>query len=259
MNTNRFRVLPYAVHSKSAKLLAEALGGKRIRLEGSRYTPRFGDVVINWGNSKPPPLPRIVLSQYEFLYLNLPEDIETVANKLYFFQHNEDAPWLPLFWTDPEEIPDEAFPIVCRTVLTGHSGLGIVIATNRHELVPCPLYVKYVPKRDEYRVHLGFDKNQEIYTIAVQQKKRRLDYDEPNWQVRNHANGFVYAREGVNPPAGVLDVAHDCLLHSGLDFGAFDVIWNEHQGRAYVLEVNTAPGLEGQTLDDYINYFKRLV
>ena len=29
----------------------------------------------------------------------------------------------------------------------------------------------------------------------------------------------------------------------GLDFGAVDVIYNEKYGRAYVLEVNTAPGL----------------
>jgi D-alanine-D-alanine ligase-like ATP-grasp enzyme len=41
-----------------------------------------------------------------------------------------------------------------------------------------------------------------------------------------------------------------------LDFGAVDVIWNEKQQRAYVLEVNTAPGLEGQTVDDYARGIK---
>ncbi len=137
--TPRFRILPYSPFSNSARLLAEALGGKRIKLEGSKYQPRFGDTVINWGNSRNPPLPRIVLNQYAFRFLNLPEDIETCANKLYFFQHNEDAPWLPPFWTDPEEIPDDAFPIVCRTSLTGHSGHGIVLADSRDDLVPCQL------------------------------------------------------------------------------------------------------------------------
>lgn len=244
----RFRVLPYAVYSKSARLLAEGLGGKRIRLEDSKFRSRPGDVVINWGNSNYP----------DFLYSNnlncVP--LERLTNKLRFFQLMEGHDWLPEFWTDPEEIPDEAFPIVCRTTLTGHSGQGIVIASNRDDLVPCQLYVKYIKKKDEYRVHLGLNQHGIAATIAVQQKKRRLDYDQPNWQVRNHANGFVYAREGVDPPAGVLDVAHDCLLSSGLDFGAFDVIWNEHEAKPYVLEVNTAPGLEGQTLDDYVNYFK---
>jgi hypothetical protein len=189
---------------------------------------------------------------------NSPSALGNGANKLNFFIDMQGADWLPKFWTDPEEIPDEEFPIVCRTVLNGHSGQGIVIASNRYELVPCQLYVKYIKKKDEYRVHLGLDKSSNVKVIAVQQKKRRLEHDEPNWQIRNHANGFVYAREGVYPPVGVLDAAHDCLLRTGLDFGAFDVIWNEHESKAYVLEVNTAPGLEGQTLTDYVNYFKGL-
>lgn len=252
---SRFRIIPYKAASNSARLLAEGLGGKRIRLEGSRYQPRLGDTVINWGNSRPPPLPRIALNQYVFRFLNRPEDVETCTNKLYFFQYNEDAPWLPPFWTSPEEIPDEAFPILCRTSLTGHSGRGIVVSDSRDDLVPCQLYVKYIPKKEEYRVHLGLDRDQNVSIIAVQQKKRRLEHDEPNWQIRNHANGFVYAREGVDPPAGVLGVAADCLVRSGLDFGAVDVIWNEHQGKAYCLEINTAPGLEGQTVLDYANYF----
>src|SRR3546814_3140988 len=41
--------------------------------------------------------------------------------------------YLPKFWTKKEDIPDEAFPIVCRTVLSGHSGVGIVIADRSEE------------------------------------------------------------------------------------------------------------------------------
>ena len=40
---------------------------------------------------------------------------------------------------------------------------------------------------------------------------------------------------------------------SRLDFGAVDVIYNTHQNKYYVLEVNTAPGLEGQTVTIYAN------
>jgi D-alanine-D-alanine ligase-like ATP-grasp enzyme len=46
--------------------------------------------------------------------------------------------------------------------------------------------------------------------------------------------------------------AVNCL---GLYFGAADVIWNDKEQRAYVLEVNTAPGLEGTTLENYANAF----
>jgi glutathione synthase/RimK-type ligase-like ATP-grasp enzyme len=42
----------------------------------------------------------------------------------------------------------------------------------------------------------------------------------------------------------------------GLDFGGVDVIWNERRQMAYVLEVNTACGLEGQTVNDYAEAFR---
>jgi glutathione synthase/RimK-type ligase-like ATP-grasp enzyme len=252
---NRVRVLPYSSKSKSAKAIAEQLEGKRIKLSGSEFHGSIGDLVINWGHSKPFPftydrpfnLPAIFI-------FNRPEDIEQVADKLSFFTMFEGSDWLPPFWTDAEDIPDEAFPIVCRTVLKGHSGDGIVIANCRDDLVLAPLYVKYIKKQEEYRVHILQNE-----PFLIQQKKRRLDHANPNWQVRNHANGFIYARENVTPPTGVVDSALDCFERTGLDFGAVDVIWNAQQQKAYVLEINTAPGLEGSTLDDYVEAFRKVI
>jgi hypothetical protein len=244
-------VLPYSPFSSSAKQLAYLLDAKLLLPEArSRYKPRESDVVINWGNTRE--ARRATLN-------GCPDALQTACNKLVFFQQFEGRDWLPSFWTCPEEIPDEGFPVVARTVLTGHSGVGIVLCNTRDDLVPAPLYVKYVPKKDEYRVHLGKLPDGTVTAIAVQQKKRKLDCDQPNWKVRNHANGFVYAREGVDPPAGVLHASHDCMVRSGLDFAACDVIWNESRQQAYVLELNSAPGLEGQTLDDYVNYFTQVI
>ena len=163
---------------------------------------------------------------------------------------------LPDFWTNQEDIPDNAFPVVCRTVLAGHSGDGIVIARTRGELAAASLYVKYVKKQDEYRVHVG--RGAEPVVIAVQRKARRLGHENPNWEVRNHDNGFVYARDGFVAPTAVIDAAKEAFTVSGLDFGAVDVIYNHQQARAYVLEINTAPGLEGQTVADYVVFFKSL-
>jgi D-alanine-D-alanine ligase-like ATP-grasp enzyme len=44
-----------------------------------------------------------------------------------------------------------------------------------------------------------------------------------------------------------------------LDFGAIDIIYNESRDQAYVLEVNTAPGLTGQTIQSYADAFRHLV
>jgi len=251
----RYRVLPYKQASQSAKALSSALGGKRIKLENSEYVPKSQDVIVNWGNSQA----GIDCNQL----LNHGAIVANASNKLTFFRTMEGADWLPPFWTNQEDIKDEDFPVVARTVLSGHSGVGIVVCESRSDLVPAPLYVKYINKKEEYRVHVGKyingDYEESVTTIALQQKKRRLDHEEPNWKIRNHANGFIYAREDVNPPASVLECAADCLLRSGLDFGAVDVIWNEHYQKAYVLEINTAPGLEGQTVDDYVKFFKGYV
>jgi glutathione synthase/RimK-type ligase-like ATP-grasp enzyme len=79
--------------------------------------------------------------------------------------------------------------------------------------------------------------------------------EDVNWQVRNHHNGFVFTRSGFDTPEAVSKAAMDAMRILGLDFGAVDVVYNSRENRAYVLEVNTAPGLEGSTVDDYANYF----
>lgn len=247
----RVRVIPYKQGSRGASELARALGGACIRLEGSRYVPRRRDLVINWGNTNPPNLGVPVING---------RGIRDASNKLRFFEavtRNNESEIIPAFWTSMADIPDDAFPIVCRTVLAGHSGEGIVIADRRDDLVIAPLYVKYVKKQDEYRIHVGRGQHEGV-VIDVQQKKRNNDHDNPNWQVRNHANGFIYARDGVVPPVCVLDVARRALACSDLDFGAVDVIYNARENRAYVLEINTAPGITGTTVERYSNYFRNL-
>lgn len=252
-----FRVLPYRAGSRGASSLANALpGGRCLRLRGSRWRPRRDDIVINWGNTD-----LAVLGQYNGRCNALNGmNLRGATNKLEFFRAMRAAGCddiIPQFWTNQQEIPNEAFPIVCRTVLAGHSGDGIVIAATRRELVPAPLYVQYVKKQQEYRIHVGKDRNQSIITIAQQRKARNraIPDDQINWQVRNHQNGFVFVREGFVTPDAVLRAAERALRATGLDFGAVDVIFNERSGQAYVLEINTAPGLEGQTVDDYARFF----
>jgi glutathione synthase/RimK-type ligase-like ATP-grasp enzyme len=117
--------------------------------------------------------------------------------------------------------------------------------------VEADLYVKYIPKKDEYRVHI-FDNE----IIDVQKKMMCEGWDDPDWQVRNVANGFIYGRIGIVPPSCVLEVAMETFRKFDLDFGAVDVIYTENIDKAYALEINTAPGLEGQTV---ISYAKELV
>lgn len=251
----KVRVLPYKQGSKSAKALADELGGKVLKLQGSSYTPKQGDILINWGNSNPD----LYFNEWMSLFANGNTLLlKAATNKLSFFQKNSDEEYLPKFWTSKSEIPDDVYPVVCRCILTGHSGAGIVIANTKEELVDAPLYVQYKKKKDEYRVHCGKKPGEygDGKVISIQRKARRLDCENPNWQVRNHANGFVFVRNNVNPPPCVTESAIKAFDRSGLDFGAVDVIYNEQENKAYVLEINTAPGLEGQTVKNYANFFK---
>ena len=249
----------YNEASEGAKNLAQALDVKRIKRQNSKYVPRADKIIINWGDSVNFPA-NLTRSKV----LNSPFVVGAVSNKIKFFElMSGDCRRPP--WTTERAVAmqwlADGKTIVARTVLTGHSGRGIIIVSPQDNLgkpivPPAPLYTQYVPKKDEYRVHFVNGK-----IIDVQQKKRRNDVpdDKVNWQIRNHDNGFVYAREGVVVPADVTAQSEAVIKHSGLDFGAIDLIYNAKQQQAYVLEVNTAPGLEGQTVEAYAKAFREMV
>lgn len=268
-----FRIIPYRPGSRSVRALRTSLGGSIVssdprlstfqqrvqrRIQRGLHPIPRGDIIINWGNTDP------FLSEG---VLN-GTGIRTASNKRDFFQAvfaAGEGDIIPEFWTDRAAIPADAYPVVCRTVLAGHSGEGIVIANSADELVPAPLYVRYIKKKSEFRIHVGFNLDARVgapvidrYVIISEQRKtRRADHENPNWQIRNHANGFIFQRNDIVVPETVRDVAKRALAVTELDFGAVDVIFNEGQQRAYVLEINTAPGLEGQTVTDYTTFFRQ--
>lgn len=144
--------------------------------------------------------------------------------------------------------------VVERHVLNGNSGAGIRLVEPEDHLTAAPLYVKYVPKKQEYRVHVCGGE-----AVDVQRKARRKDVEDDaiNWKIRNHDNGFIFARnEGDVTPPDVIAQAVRSVNALGLAFGAVDVIFNEKEQKAYVLEVNTAPGLSGTTLEGYLKRFQ---
>jgi len=150
-----------------------------------------------------------------------------------------------------QEWSDAGHPVVARTILNGHSGAGIIIYEAGQKVGPAPLYTKYVPKKEEYRVHV-FGKE-----VGFVQRKAGKPGLKKNWQVRNLQNGFVFVQEQFAPKV-VTDEAVKALEVLDLDFGAVDLVFNEKQKKAYALEVNTAPGLEQRTLDVYVRNLERL-
>ena len=244
-------------NSEGGTNLARGLGIRRIRHEGSTFRGGPRKTVINWGASA---LPNVVNGSR---ILNDPERVKRAANKLLFFQNIDRELVVP--WTgDVNEAIrwlGERETVVARTVLNGSGAAGLVIVTpdRAGDLPRAQLYTKYMKKKDEYRVHVVNGQSIDIQRKSLQREfaeRARDEGREINWQVRNLENGFIYQRENLNTPQTVIDVAVRAVQSLGLDFGAVDVIYNEQQRRAYVLEVNSAPGLTGTTVDNYVRSFR---
>lgn len=241
--------------SDSARLLSLSLKVRRLR-EGSSFN--IPATVINWGHTN------VGLSGRErFKILNAPEAVLKASDKLRFFQAMDGTkltvPYCTALKTAQEWI-ENGHAVVARTILNSHSGNGIVLASELSALVNCHLYTKYIKKENEWRVHVF---NGEV--IDVQRKARNLTVpdDQVNWHVRSHANGFIYMRgdlDAFKPDllARISDSAINTCSTLALDFGAVDIITTKG-GKVYVLEVNTAPGLEGTTLANYVNAIKKVM
>lgn len=143
-------------------------------------------------------------------------------------------------------------PVVCRTLLRGSEGRGIVVAETQDQLVVAPLYTRYFKKKTEYRVHVFNGR-----VIDVQEKrKRKMEGEQVNaadTRIRNLANGYVFCRENIAEPDGLRDLAVRATAALGYSLGAVDVAFNQHRNQLAVLEVNSNPGLQGTTLENYSN------
>lgn len=248
--SSKLRIFSYNPGSQGAKAIAQAMGIKRIKHEGSKYKPKPTDTIINWGCSRADRLPHGAGRIW-----NDPDVVARASNKLAFFQHLQSSNVRTPDWTsDPATARtwiDAGHLVVARTVLSGHSGAGIKILELGVDFVDAPLYTKYVKKEKEFRVHCGFGN-----VIDVQRKIKRPDFiGEPNWRIRNHQSGFIYVRDNVEVPEDVSTQALEAFKASGLHFGAIDVLWNAHSQRGYVLEINTAPGVVGRTVESYTQAF----
>jgi len=242
------KLYPYNLASESAKLISKALNIKRIKHYGKRIKP---DCVLNWGAST---FNREIITDN---ILNKPDSVKKASNKLESFKTLQGHTSIPE-WT--EELVEankwlaEGFTIVARTVLNGHSGQGIILYNKGDEIKKAPLYVKYIPKKEEYRLHVFRDK-----VFFIQRKARNKEVENVNWKIRNHKNGFIFANQNVDVKEEAKEAAITSVKLLGLDFGAVDIIYNEAKDMYYVLECNTAPGLSGTTLDKYVEVFRQFV
>lgn len=249
-------IFPYSMGSNSCRNLVEALRpirGKRVRAIGN-YRPYRNHLIVNWGNSTTPTwFDTRPYGGFELNLLNTPLAVERASNKLQAFTGLSEAGILiPSFTTSIETARDwqrEGNVVLCRNLLRASAGRGIVVVGPEEDLEPSPLYVKYVKKKREYRIHVF---NNLVIDVTQKRTRTGADPEDVNYQIRSHENGWVFVRDSImdyDESFGAMAV--NAVRALGLDFGAVDLIYNTHYRTPLVLEVNTAPGLEGRTVEVY--------
>lgn len=112
-------------------------------------------------------------------------------------------------------------------------------------------FVAHIPKDRQFRVHV----------IGGETRTRELVPDDSKARqqaVWNYGSGFTFRYpKGKEIPVRVVPAAVQAVKALWLDFGAVDVI--TEGDNAYVLEVNTAPGLSDPTLEWYGDNLARVL
>jgi len=243
---------PYNMGSESCKKVAQQLDATRVRPAG-KYKYFQNHLVINWGCSG---IPNWWTARVRVI--NHPNQVALATNKIRTFKTLQEAGvQIPTWFTDVKYVTEffknnPKAVIMCRTVLDGHSGRGIVVAQKIEDITAAKLYTVHLRHADEFRVHVCNGK----VIDAVQKRKTREGVKDAF--IRSHDNGYVFCRENVVVPEDATKQAIAAIKALGLVFGAVDIAYRRKEQKAFVLEVNTAPGLEGQSIQKYVDAFKEI-
>ena len=214
--------------STSLKLIAQGLSAKlqrgkifrTIKVSTIRKQFRYGQSVDK-------------LTQYQWFQANNLPALEFTANP------NVVVDWL-----------NEGATAFGRKYLNSSCGKGIVvIEPETDEQIPiCPVYTKYKKKKREFRVHVFKDQ-----VVAVVEKKRKKEFDgERDTKIRNLANGYVFIQTVENEPEGLRTLALAASKVSASDFRGVDIGYNAKKDELFVIEVNSAPGIQGSNVNKYL-------
>lgn len=260
------------------KALRKALPDLKIvvpsRGEAAIYKP--GSVAINWGVSDVRGLPyKHNINGITFLNYPGPVSLAVDKRKTLDRMWADDVPHVEYTsdYGKAKQWLSEGRSVFGRKLLQASQGDGIVLANQREykktgavpkEFETCRLWTKNFPKDREVRIHVFRGQiidYQEKRQVNSKRFKEDPSFDKtlakPDFWVRNFDNGWVFCHEGVERHKGAEVVATKAIKALGLDFGAVDILIAEDV--AVVCEINTAPGLEGRTLEAYTKCFSSLM
>jgi hypothetical protein len=259
---------PYKLGSRGAKALRDKLRDRDVKCWTLQRAPKsMHALIVNWGSSG------IDYPLEGKHVVNHPSQVALMSNKVKFFEATKGSDDTVVWTRDHDTALEWGTKVFARTKVEASGGEGIVVfdpETDSLETLPrAPLYTRYVPKTHEYRLHLARGLNHKGFTVMLVQRKVFVKTPERpaplDWKVRSHANGFIFqAYPMVNVemrvPAVVMEAAGRVMAgyFPDLHFAALDVMYHDKHRKAYVIEGNTAPGLENDTINVYADYLAAL-
>lgn len=242
-------IVPYNSGSHSAKVLAEALDCKRVKVTGSRVKPKLGETIINMGNkdaNHPAFKSRGVVLNHPNILISKGM-LYNENNKNYF---NDHGLFLPESTTSKPQAVQWEGKVFGRKLLNSHSGKGIIVYENGSDILSdsttCPLYTRYFKNSKEFRIHFFNNMNGET-KLLFQQKKKKKGSESANELIRNFSNGWIYAVNDIEVPDAVRNIGM-AARYLPQDFGAMDVVYSVKRDSAVLLEVNSCPGMFSPTV-----------
>lgn len=244
--------------SNGARVLRGAIRAEglncRIRRRSAVSRLRASSMLINWGCSSGTQPP----------HLNNYDAVEASVNKRDAFEVMGLAGVrIPRYTTTPPGVDTNVGDAMWleRHDITGHGGRGIKVVRpgEKWSEQDAPLYVQYVPKLQEFRVHV-FAVDDDPRCLSRQKLGvKGFGRDRDQQLIRNTDNGWVLGLVRDQQASMLAEEEAVKAVHAlGLDFAAVDVIIGRDDGLAYVLEANTAPGIEAEpVVDFYKNNFIR--
>ena len=240
--------------SDGAKLLSEALEVRRVSPENVGKSG--ARTIINWGCSS-------FSARDNQRVFNLPAAVSVSSDKRRTFEHLRDGGVrIPQFtFGNPASLRTKRGDIILARIAPNASqGKGIAIVRDGQPYPPAPLYVKYIKKLREYRVHVAFGQ-----AILVVEKRARRGYEQSKDDAlfRNHGDAWVFCERDLNCDIdGTRDALEEEAVKAiravGLHFGAADVVKSRDTGEYFVLETNSKPGIASiSTLMAYRNAFQQ--
>lgn len=230
----------------SARLLRDAIKEiTNLELILTSHPEKLDNVLIRYGNS---------FGEYiEDTNLNTPEFIKLLSNKRMFSTMLlENGFYCPEFSRDKSEI--SGYPVVLRSTLTSSKGRGISIVKTEEEVdkfwTNSHSWTKYIPMQYELRCHIlggGLAK--------VFKKVWRKEEPEAEFPIRcNDTYEFVLqSTEGKYNRLYELVEGLTKILGDN-NFYSLDIGWDNNKKQYFILEGNSAPGLNQYTAKMYAEF-----